>query len=186
MRREQTQRVKALLDELDYDFSSFTLEGFADWLAQRRRRQIVFVPKSMPASISGAWVKGHDKDYIFYEMDTPIVHQAHIQLHEMAHMLCGHPTVEVGPQQTQALLRHTGRIDSQALEHLLQRSVHSGQAEEEAESLTLFVQERVFAHKRAEELYKTGHSEIFSPPWLRSVHRSWPTSPTLYMAVYRE
>jgi hypothetical protein len=54
MRREQTQRVKALLDELDYDFSSFTLEGFADWLAQRRRRQIVFVPKSMPASISGA------------------------------------------------------------------------------------------------------------------------------------
>ena len=155
MRREQTQRVKALLDELDYDFSSFTLEGFADWLAQRRRRQIVFVPKSMPASISGAWVKGHDKDYIFYEMDTPIVHQAHIQLHEMSHMLCGHPTVEVGPQQTQALLRHTGRIDSQALEHLLQRSVHSGQAEEEAESLTLFVQERVFAHKRAEELYNT-------------------------------
>ena len=160
MRREQTQRVKALLDELDYDFSSFTLEGFADWLAQRRRRQIVFVPKSMPASISGAWVKGHDKDYIFYEMDTPIVHQAHIQLHEMAHMLCGHPTVEVGPQQTQALLRHTGRIDSQALEHLLQRSVHSGQAEEEAESLTLFVQERVFAHKRAEELYKTVPPDI--------------------------
>ena len=160
MRREQTQRVKALLDELDYDFSSFTLEGFADWLAQRRRRQIVFVPKSMPASISGAWVKGHDKDYIFCEMDTPIVHQAHIQLHEMAHMLCGHPTVEVGPQQTQALLRHTGRIDSQALEHLLQRSVHSGQAEEEAESLTLFVQERVFAQKRAEELYKTVPPDI--------------------------
>jgi hypothetical protein len=37
MRREQTQRVKALLDELDYDFSSFTLEGFADWLALRRK-----------------------------------------------------------------------------------------------------------------------------------------------------
>jgi hypothetical protein len=142
-------RMQALLDSLGYDFSRFTLEGFADWLAKKRGRPIVFVPRPMPASISGAWIKGAYKDYVFYEINTPTVHQAHIQLHEMSHMLCNHSTIEIGPQQAQSLFCC---IDTQDAQSVLLRSVHTSAIEGEAETLTALIQEQVLKHNRMQEL----------------------------------
>ena len=156
MRKRQTiqARMKVRLDSLGYDFSRFTLEGFADWLAQERGRPIVFVPRSMPASISGGWLKSAVQDYIFYDVDTPTVRQAHIQLHEMSHMLCGHSTAEIGPQQVQALLRHTTPVDPSAFESLLRRSAHSDEAEKEAEELASLIQTKAVRYNRLVELTK--------------------------------
>lgn len=171
-------RMRVLLDGLCYDFRDFTLEGFAEWLAQQRGRKIAFVPRAMPPKVFGACVKGNgvdasvlkrieasaiifgaeakgsDTDVIFYEIDTPVVHRAHIQLHELSHLICGHPTVEIGSQQIQALLRSVGPMAPADLEFLLLRSIHSDEAEEEAETLTNLIQDRVLRHAKLEELYK--------------------------------
>ena len=111
-----TERVLACLAAIDYDLDDLTIEGFAHWLERVRERPIVFVPRHMPATVFGAWIFAADTDYVFYETDTPPLHQAHIRLHEMAHMLLGHPTVQVDAQKTHALLRgtsaHLTSIDS--------------------------------------------------------------------------
>lgn len=52
----------------------------------------------MPAEMFGCWVRLAGKDYIFYEEHTAHLHQAHIQLHELAHILCGHKTLEMAEQ----------------------------------------------------------------------------------------
>ncbi len=152
--------MQALLDSLDYDFSQFTLEDFVSWLEWRRGRKIKFVAQEMPATLHGAWLKGIDEDFVFFEANTPALHQAHNQLHEMSHMLCGHPTLEVGPEQVHLLLRHTGStLDPAALDSFLLRSVYTDLADQEAEMLTALIQERVMRHARLDELYKVVSSE---------------------------
>jgi hypothetical protein len=129
-------RMKALLTELDYDFGRFTLDGFARWLARRRGREIVFVPWAMPPNLSGAWVAGDGRDDIFFDQDTQPIHQTHIKLHEMAHILCDHPTVQVEPEQ--ALL-----VADPAISRVLLRSTHSDREEQEAETLATLIQEQI-------------------------------------------
>ena len=152
-KRDVKTRMRGLLNELDYDFSRFTSDDFTRWLERRREREIVFLPYVLPTTIFGAWVKGVREDFVLYEPNTPIVHQAHSQLHEMCHMLCGHPTVEA--DDAQFLLRHAGNVDLTVFDSLLLRSIHSDENEREAEMLTALIQERVQKHARMEELYKT-------------------------------
>ena len=139
MHRSTKARMKALLTELDYDFSRFTLDGFARWLAKRRGRPIVFVPWEMPPNLSGAWVASDGQDYIFFDQDTQPIHQTHIKLHEMAHMLCDHPTLRVEPEQ--ALL-----VADPTISRILLRSTRSDQEELEAETLATLIQERILRH----------------------------------------
>jgi hypothetical protein len=149
-----TERVLACLAAIDYDLGNLTIEGFARWLEHRRGRPIVFVPRHMPATVFGAWVSADDRDHVFYEADTPPLHQAHICLHEMAHMLLGHPTVRVDAQETQALLRGTGP-DLTSVDSLLLRSTHTDEVEQEAELLATLIQDRALRHTRSRALAAT-------------------------------
>ena len=139
MDRSTKARMKALLTELDYDFSRFTLDGFVHWLAKRRGWPIVFVPWEMPPNLSGAWVASDGQDYIFFDQDTQPIHQTHIKLHEMAHMLCDHPTVRV--EHEQALL-----VADPTISRILLRSTRSDQEELEAETLATLIQEQILRH----------------------------------------
>jgi len=139
MDRSTKTRMKALLTELDYDFSRFTLDGFARWLAKRRGQPIVFVPWEMPPSLFGAWIASDGRDYIFFDRDTQPIHQTHIKLHEMAHILCDHPTARV--ESEQALL-----VADPTVSKALLRSTHSDQEEQEAETLATLIQEQILRH----------------------------------------
>jgi hypothetical protein len=147
-----TKKMRALLAEIarDYDFSQFTLEGFADWLEQLRGQPILFVPRSLPGTLFGAWLACDGCDFVFYEEKTAPVHQAHIRLHEMAHMLCGHATVHVSRGQIEVLLQQLG--EDREASNLLLRSVHSDAAELESEILASLIQEQVLRHSRLQEL----------------------------------
>jgi len=142
-------RMQALLDSLDYDFRQFTLEDFTRWLERRRGRKISFVPWTMPPSMSGAWIAeaNGDRDYVFYADETHGIHQAHIKLHELAHMLCGHSTAEVDKKQTRALLRQT--IQDPTIIHgvLLRSHTRTSEKDREAETLTVLIQDRVLSNK---------------------------------------
>jgi len=142
--------MQALLAGMDYDFSQFTMEGFARWLEQRRGRRIVFVPWPMPPTLFGAWLTGGDDDYVFYEENTLPIHQAHIQLHEMAHMLCGHPAARIDSLPAQTPLRQAEM--SSVVSALFLRSSHTGEIELEAETLASLIQEQALRHDGLEKL----------------------------------
>jgi hypothetical protein len=84
--KKRVQNILAKI-EAEYDFGQFTIESFHSWLEQQSGREIVFAPWSMPPGMFGIWLTGDDRDYIFYKADTSPVHQASIQLYEMAHIL---------------------------------------------------------------------------------------------------
>jgi hypothetical protein len=145
-------RMQGILDNLNYQFEDFTVDGFVEWVEQQRERPIVFLPQALPSPIFGAWVKGHDRDVIVFETDTSAIHQTHIKLHEMAHMLCDHPTVELEEEEIQILFRGAN-VDLE-LQPLLLRSQHSDENEREAEMLTSLIQKRVLRHDRFQGLVK--------------------------------
>lgn len=145
-------RMQGILDSLNYEFEHFTVDGFVEWIEQQRERPIVFLPHALPPPIFGVWVKGHDRDVIVFETNTPAIHQTHIKLHEMAHMLCDHPTVELEEEEIQMLFR--GANVDPALQPLLLRSKYSDENEREAEMLTSLIQKGVLRYNRLQELVK--------------------------------
>jgi hypothetical protein len=162
--RSIRSRMQALLAEIarSYDFSRFTMDGFKGWVEQQRGRRIVWVPWSMPPPTFGAWLAIGDCDYVFYEKDTFAVHQTHIRLHEMAHMLCDHPALEIDLKEAGILLRCADAASS-AHESLLLRAAHSSEEIElEAETLTALIQERVLRYARLEELTTAMPSDDFA------------------------
>jgi hypothetical protein len=155
-------RMQALLREMDYDFGQFTLEGFAHWLEERRGRQIIFVPYHFERlDVSGAWLADEVHDYIFYETeDAPAVLQVHSQLHEMSHILAGHTTAEVDPEQLALLFEQVDGFPEADRESLLLRSAQTDGAEMEAEILASLIQERVLRNSRLEELTRVVSSDF--------------------------
>ncbi len=146
--------MQARLEELEFNFEEFSEGRFVTWLEERRGYRIIFVPLSMPPTQFGAWIEDAcDRvDYIFYERDTIALHQAHIKLHEMCHIICGHPTLVLGEEgQARALLRQAS-ADPSALEPLLRSTIHSDQMEAEAETLAALIQERVVRSQGLEKL----------------------------------
>jgi hypothetical protein len=148
------RRMQALLDSLDYDFSQFTMENFRLWVEHQRGKKIELVPFRIPSpTVSGAWLAGETRDFIFYEYDTPPVHQVLIQLHELSHMLCKHPTLQVSDNEIYLAFRGAAPLDEiKEIGSLLLRSDHGNEAELEAETLASLIQETVLRYHRMEEL----------------------------------
>lgn len=146
-------RMQALLkEEIDYDFSQFTMEEFVHWLEQRRGRKIECISYCMTSpSVSAAWVASDECDYVFYAKDAPPVFQIHSQLHEFAHMLCGH-TAQSKVARLESLLEEAMGSTCPGKISVLLRSDHSDEIEIEAEVLASLIQERIMHHSRLKEL----------------------------------
>lgn len=95
-RRERAlrKRCRALLDALDVT-RPFDLAAFQRSLSRHRGRPVTLVPIAMRTdSPSGVWIAADDADYVFYESATLPLHQLHIILHEVGHMLLDHHGAE--------------------------------------------------------------------------------------------
>ena len=171
-------KMRSLLAEVEtkYDFSQFTMESFRSWIEQQRGKELNFVPWAMPPSMSGAWLSSDKSEYIFYEKNTPTIHQGHIQLHELAHILCGHPTIKVGAEKITMLFRQVidGCVDQED-QSLLLRSAQSGEAEIEAEVLASFIQNKVIQNGRFQELLRKiteeGDSVDFLTTYIKTLEK---------------
>ena len=94
------RRVRRIIRELGLP-RSFELRTLTEIIAARRGRPIVLTP--MPLSVagpSGLWLATASTDYVWFEQHTSPLHQHHIVLHELGHLVCGHG----GPQSVQNLL----------------------------------------------------------------------------------
>ena len=146
------------LKSLQYDFRSFTIDDFIAWIEKDRGRRILMIPWKMPASQFGAWMTDGEQptEYIFYRNDVPKIHQVHIQLHELAHLLLGHPTLEITSNMLGKSWKGTEELPFPSLTRL--RSDEKSQIEAEAELLAGMIQEQVIRQSELRRLLEGGSS----------------------------
>lgn len=119
----------------------FDVHSFCDLLAARRNRAILLYPMTMDDGPCGLWVAGPSLDVIFYEQRTSSLHQEHIILHEVCHLLCEHHPVRLPDGDISQLL--CPHLDATLVHHVLQRSSYSTGEECEAELLASLILDRV-------------------------------------------
>lgn len=137
--------ARRLLADFDYDFAHYTRDSFIHRVEEYCVTTIELVPRSMTEDTFGAWirVRSQQHDLILYEDNTSQLHQNFIILHEVGHLLLGHQTATVSPQQAEVLKQHTGELPD-----VLQRRsfCRSSRAEDDAEAIAILVLERVLQH----------------------------------------
>src|SRR4051794_28622757 len=129
--RQLRRSCAAKVQALDLP-SPFDVQTFCHSLEQARGRAIRLVPKALPTgSPSGLCVSTKTGDYIFYEAQTSPLHQEHIILHEVAHLICDHRAISVSRQEVSQLLLPD--LDPQVVQRVLGRTCYPMWAEQEAE-----------------------------------------------------
>lgn len=133
------RQCEARLQALDLP-ASLDARSLGEALAACRGRPLLLQPVSNGAGPHGVWVAGPTVDVIFYEQETSPMHQEHIILHELCHLLCDHRPTPVSDTDYARLLfpdLHPGTV-----QHLLQRAGYSTDQEREAELLASLILER--------------------------------------------
>ena len=106
--RKLRKRCRTLLRELDIR-PPLDVRELCARLAARRDRPIRLVahPIKVPGPF-GLWFMTASMDVIFYQRETTRPHQDHIILHEIGHLIAGHPSDEQdGPGDGTRVLRRT-------------------------------------------------------------------------------
>jgi hypothetical protein len=121
----------------------FTLDGFCELVARRRGRVLYLHPlpvHKIGADLPcGAWLGTDAADHVF-AASTSRLHQQHIVLHEIAHMLCGH--VSRGEVPVELLMPD---LDPAMIRLALRRGGYSDRQEQEAEMVACLIAERADA-----------------------------------------
>lgn len=100
--RRLRQECRRLLEELGIR-PPLDVRELCRLVGRRRGRPIHLTPHRFPVpGPFGAWTAGAEADHIYYQAQTSTVHQDHIILHELSHLLAGHE-----PTPEEALFRRT-------------------------------------------------------------------------------
>ena len=122
----------------------FDLERFRGDLAEHRGRPLTLVPlesPTVPGFPSGMWLATSTDDYVFYDARTSGLHQRHIILHEVGHMLFGHDDRQLADN---AVLHNAfDAIHPDAIRRLLGRIHYSNVEEQEAEMVATLLLEAI-------------------------------------------
>jgi hypothetical protein len=141
----------------------FTIEAFCDSIAHQRGRRIRLVPMpDGPASPCGIWISTDDADWIFHQAATSRMHQDHIVLHELAHMIFDHRTKR---EQAEALrARLLPDLAPDVVAEVLGRTSYTSEEERQAEMLAGLIGAR--AKRRtplSEDADFVRASDVFGP-----------------------
>lgn len=141
--RRLARRCRGIVAGLDVP-DPFDVRELCRRVSARRGRPILVAPLTLTgAAPCGLWLDVDGTDYIFFEADTSPMHQDHIILHELGHVLCH---------------RHGGGLDDETLRTLfpaldpalvrgaLGRTRYSAVEEREAE---------IFAHLVLDRAWRT-------------------------------
>jgi len=83
------RRCEARLRELSLP-TPFDLDTFIAGIAARRVRPIARYALPLMGGLPGLWLETDTADLLYYEERTSPLHQQHIILHELGHILLGH------------------------------------------------------------------------------------------------
>ncbi|MDQ6670672.1 MAG: hypothetical protein M3069_07950 [Chloroflexota bacterium] len=119
----------------------FELSAVVARVAELRARPIVLWPVANRPGPCGLWAALPGRDYVFYESDTSPMHQAHIILHELGHLIWGHQSAYVlDLDLLQSLLPD---LDPGMIETVLRRARYETNEEQEAEVLASLALQRL-------------------------------------------
>ena len=140
-------RCRARLDELHLP-CPFDVRTLCADLGRRRGRPVELVEMALPADAPGGlWVSTAHTDYIVYEHATSPLHQEHIIVHELSHILCGHTG---GPTLSEEhATRLFPQLDTGMIRRVLGRAGYPSEEEQEAEMLASMILHRAERHRRA-------------------------------------
>jgi hypothetical protein len=133
------QRCQSVVDQISFP-RPFSVDALCRHIAGQRRREIHLHPLPPEASSVGAcgvWLATATDDHIFYERQTSRVHQEHIVLHELGHMLFNHHTVDEKPADDVGGL--LSDLDHSLVTRLLGRTNYTTRQEQEAEMLASLI-----------------------------------------------
>jgi hypothetical protein len=135
--RAVRHRCRVLVASLDIPVPS-DARRLAEHIAASRERPIDLLALAMPSDAPcGAWFAAPDRDIIVYEQNTSPLHQEHIQLHELCHILCSHdPIATTHSQITQLLFPD---LDPGVVHRSLHRSHYTLKQEQEVETLASMI-----------------------------------------------
>ena len=133
---ELRRRCAGLVDRLDRDIGGiprpFDLDLLLDRFEAHRGRPIDLHPTHVTSGgPCGLWLRQDGRDVIVHAANTSTVHQTHIVLHEIGHMVCEHRgacDLALGSLADLGL-----PVGSRLAEHMLGRSTYSSDEEQEAE-----------------------------------------------------
>lgn len=144
LHRECDRQVRRVVREVGIP-RPFVLDEFLDRFAEWRGRRIDLLPYDhVLGGACGIWLGFADFDVIAYTRTTPL-HEEHIILHEVGHMLCGHQGVGgVGDDLIQLLMPD---LDPAMVRGVLGRASYSDAEEQEAELIATLILKRVADHR---------------------------------------
>lgn len=112
----------------------FALDAFCEVLARSRRRPLRLLPiPGRVAALCGLWVSTDEADYVFHQVATSPLHQEHIILHELAHMIFDHAAVRESAEGVRSRLLPALAPEMVAM--VLARTAYTTEQEQEAETL---------------------------------------------------
>jgi hypothetical protein len=147
MKQDLRRRCETIVRTLDQRIGGipvpFDLNALLDQLETDRGRPIELVPFSTtaPGKPCGIWVGTNRRDLIYHEEATSLLHQDHIILHEIGHMVCGHTgTALSNADQVRSLLLTDAVRDQVGT--VLGRGAYTTVEEQEAELIATMIMER--------------------------------------------
>ncbi|MFD0266116.1 hypothetical protein ACFVGY_05890 [Streptomyces sp. NPDC127106] len=134
------RRCQALLRDIEVP-RPFSVEALCAALARQRNRPLHLHPlprSTAEAGACGIWLATDEDDHIFFEQRTSRMHQEHIVLHEIGHMLLDHQGGEGAAPA--ALLPD---LNPRLVSRLLGRTCYGTPQEQEAEMLASLIRIRI-------------------------------------------
>lgn len=112
----------------------FAVEDFCTMLAADRDRPLRLLPlPSTEDGPCGLWLSTGEVDYVFHQVATSQLHQEHIILHEVAHMIFDHTALRASAEGIRDRLLPA--LDPGMVAAVLARSSYTSEQELEAETL---------------------------------------------------
>jgi hypothetical protein len=142
-----TERCRTRLAGLDLP-RPFDVHALCARIGRLRDRPLVLLEMDLPAdSPRGLWISTEQRDYIVYERATTPLHQEHIILHELAHVLCGHVG---GPELSGEHARRLfPNLTPGTVQRVLGRGAYSSEEEQEAELLASMILQQAGRNRRS-------------------------------------
>jgi len=117
--------------------SPFHFAAFCRNVATFRGRELRLIPTPLGDGLSGLWIPYPEYDAVHFEPTTLRLHDQHIVLHEIAHMVLDHLH---DPDRARALRDRLGLLVEPALiERLLARTSYGDEQEVQAEALVTLI-----------------------------------------------
>lgn len=147
MRERQLRRqCRRLLQDLGIRPPLDVVE-LCDRVGRRRGRPIRLVPHPLPVpGPFGVWIASAAADYVLYQEATSKVHQNHIILHELGHILAGHRSDEPDDTMVAEVLQASLRrrfpdLKPDVVRRALFRTCYDSEYEREAETVATIILE---------------------------------------------